>query len=259
MGLITLTTDFGVGDWFVGAMKGVMISVSGRNRIVDITHDIPPGDIMAGAFVLAQSYQYYPPQTIHVAIVDPGVGSDRPAIAVQTRNFTFIGPDNGVLSLALNKEEVEGIFRIENEDLFCKPVSRTFHGRDIFAPVAAHLGREASIQDVGPPATQCVRLPFPSVQIQGDLQIGEVIHVDRFGNCITNIPSDSIAKSTTAPQVILQEGAVCEMREFYDEAAEGDPLAIIGSTGLVEIAVNGGNAATTLGLETGCPVSLKKS
>ncbi len=257
MGLITLTTDFGAADWFVGAMKGVMISVSGRNRIVDITHDIPPGDILAGAFALAQSYKYYPPKTIHVAIVDPGVGSDRPAIAVETANFIFIGPDNGVLSLALAKEEIEGIYRIENEDLFCQPVSRTFHGRDVFAPVAAHLGREASIQDVGPAVKNHIRLPFPGVQIQGDLLIGEVIHIDRFGNCITNLPADSVESAAAPQQVVLHDGSVCPVGKFYDEVASGAPLALIGSTDCLEIAVNGGRASEQLRLNVGTPVSLK--
>jgi len=257
MGLITLTTDFGTGDWFVGAMKGVMISVSGRNRIVDITHGIPPGDIMAGAFALAQSYKYYPPKTIHVAIVDPGVGSDRPAIAVETSSFIFIGPDNGVLSLALAKEEIEGIHRIENEALFCQPVSSTFHGRDIFAPVAAHLGREASIQDVGPAITNHVCLPFPSVQIQGDLLIGEVIHIDRFGNGITNLPADSVESAAAPRQVVLHDGSICPVGKFYDEVASGAPLALVGSTDCLEIAVNGGRAADQLGMKVGTPVSLK--
>ncbi len=257
MGLITLTTDLGTGDWFVGAMKGVMISVSGRNRIMDISHDIPPGDIMAGAFTLAQSYRYYPPKTIHVAIVDPGVGSDRPAIAVQTANFIFIGPDNGVLSLALAKETVEGIHRIENEDLFCKPVSRTFHGRDVFAPVAAHLGREAAVHDVGPAVKNLVRLPFPSVQIQGDLLIGEVIHIDRFGNGVTNLPADSVESSAAPREVVLQDGSHCPVAEYYSAIANGDPVAVVGSSDCLEIAVNGGRASERLGLKVGSPVSLK--
>ncbi len=257
MALITLTTDFGTGDWFVGAMKGVMISVSGRNRIVDITHDIPPGDILAGAFALAQSYKYYPPQTIHVAVVDPGVGSDRPAIAVETANFTFVGPDNGVLSLALANEDVKAIHQIENEDLFCHPVSQTFHGRDIFAPVAAHLGREASAADVGPALTDLIKLPFPSIQIQGDLQIGQVIHIDRFGNAITNIPADAIKESTSHQQVILYNGATCNLRQFYSEVANGEALALIGSSGYLEIAVNGGNASDKLDLKVGSAVSLR--
>lgn len=257
MGLITLTTDFGSSDWFVGAMKGVMVNVSGRNRIVDITHDIPPGDIMAGAFALASSYNYFPPGAIHVAVVDPGVGSSRPAIAVQTKSFVFVGPDNGVLSLALANEEVQGIHRIENEALFCHPVSRTFHGRDIFAPVAAHLGREAAIQDLGPATKKHVRLPWPNVQQQGDLAIGQVIYIDRFGNCVTNIPADSLADADKSRQAILYNGKLCPVKNYYGEVADHEPLALIGSSNYLEIAINGGNASKALPLKVGDAVSLK--
>lgn len=257
MGLITLTTDFGNSDWFVGAMKGVMLNVSGRNRIVDITHGIPAGDILAGAFALASSYKYFPPDTIHVAVVDPGVGSTRPAIAVKTKSFVFLGPDNGVLSLALANEEVEGIFHIENEALFCRPVSRTFHGRDIFAPVAAHLGREASIQDVGPATKNFVRLPWPSLQEQGDLTIGQVIYIDRFGNCVTNIPAKILSGSNKPQQAILYNGKLCPVKTYYGEVADKEPLALIGSSNYLEIAINGDNAAETMGLKVGDAVSVK--
>lgn len=259
MGLITLTTDFGTGDWFVGAMKGVMVSVSGRNRIIDITHDIPPGDIQAGAFALASSYKYFPPDTIHVAVVDPGVGSSRPAIAVKTKSFVFVGPDNGVLSLALGNEDVQSIHRIENKALFHQPVSRTFHGRDIFAPVAAHLGREASIQDVGPATKNYIRLPWPNVQQQGDLTIGEVIYVDRFGNCVTNLPASTLTGDSAPKQALLCNGKLCPVAKYYSEVPNGEALALIGSSDCVEIALNGGNAAKTLNLKVGDAVSLKAS
>lgn len=257
MGLITLTTDFGSSDWFVGAMKGVMVSVSGRNRIIDITHDIPLGDIPAGAFALASSCKYFPPDTIHVAVVDPGVGGSRPAIAVKTKSFVFVGPDNGVLSLALANEEVQGIHRIENKALFHQPVSRTFHGRDIFAPVAAHLGREASIQDVGPATKNYVRLPWPNVQRQGDLIIGEVIYIDRFGNCVTNLPAEILVGKCNISQAILHNGRMCSVKSFYDEVPKGESLALAGSSNFMEIAINGGHAANALGIKTGDAVSLR--
>lgn len=254
MGLITLTTDFGTADWFVGAMKGVMLRVSGRNRIVDITHDIPSGDIASGAFALASCYKYYPPQTIHVAVVDPGVGSERPAIAVKTENFAFIGPDNGLLSLALETETIQQIHRIENEELFCQPVSRTFHGRDIFAPVAAHLGRGLEFSKIGPPQEKYTRLPWPSIGRRGNDIVGEVIHIDRFGNAITNIAESMAPSDIALSRVTLPDGKLIPLKRFYQEVADGEPLALVGSCGYMEISINRGNAAEVFGLSVGSPV-----
>lgn len=137
MNIITLTTDFGLADWFVGSMKGVILGINPQARIVDITHDVPAGDIRAGAFALLASYRCFPRNTVHVAVVDPGVGSERAAIAVRTEEYFFVGPDNGVLSFALAHENVQEVRHLQNEMLFRTPVSNTFHGRDIFAPVAA--------------------------------------------------------------------------------------------------------------------------
>ena len=150
MRLITLTTDFGTRDWFVGTMKGVILGIQPRARVVDITHEIGGGEVRAGAFALRASYSFFPQGTVHIAVVDPGVGSPRRALAVQTANYFFVGPDNGVLSFALMRERIKSIHALENEKYFLKPVSRTFHGRDIFAPVAAHLSRGVSIQTFGP-------------------------------------------------------------------------------------------------------------
>src|SRR5208283_126339 len=161
MNLITLTTDFGTRDWFVGTMKGVILSRCPRAAIVDITHEIPAGDIRAGAFALAAGCRFFPKGTVHVAVVDPGVGSARHAIVVQTANYFFVGPDNGVLSFALAKEKIKTIRRLENKGIFLQPVSCTFHGRDIFAPVAARLCRGFPIHKLGPLQKDFVRLPWP--------------------------------------------------------------------------------------------------
>src|SRR5215469_2500753 len=159
--IISLTTDFGMRDWFVGTMKGVIFTINPRANIVDITHEIPPGDIRTGAFALMASWRYFPKGTVHVAVVDPGVGSRRQAIAVQTQNGVFIGPDNGVLSWALKGEKIKTIRLLENSKYFLDSISRTFHGRDIFAPVAAHVSRGLPVQRLGTELKDFRRLPWP--------------------------------------------------------------------------------------------------
>src|SRR6185437_8130238 len=159
MNIITLTTDFGLADWFAATMKGVILSIQPDAHIVDMTHDIRPGDIRAGAFALAAGCRFFPKATIHVAVVDPGVGSERRAIAVRTSDYFFVGPDNGVLSLALAGENIKAIHRITNERLFRHPISNTFHGRDIFAPVAGHLSKGLPVRRLGPAMKSFVRLP----------------------------------------------------------------------------------------------------
>jgi hypothetical protein len=161
MRLITLTTDFGTRDWFVGTMKGVVLGIHPPATVVDLTHEIPPGDIRAGAFALMTACRFFPKGTVHVAVVDPGVGSRRRAIAVQTANSCFVGPDNGVLSWALMREKIKTIRLLENREFFLEPVSHTFHGRDIFAPVAAHLSRGVAVSRLGRELKDFVRLPWP--------------------------------------------------------------------------------------------------
>src|SRR5436190_23539094 len=159
--LVTLLTDFGTADWFVASMKGVLARLAPGTGIIDITHDISPGDMRAGAFALAASYRFFPKGTVHVAVVDPGVGSDRRAIAVRTTNYHFVGPDNGLLSWALKREEIKTVRALENTAYLLHPISHTFHGRDIFAPVAAHLSRGVPIHRFGPARKDLVRLEWP--------------------------------------------------------------------------------------------------
>jgi len=161
MQIVTLTTDFGTRDWFVGTMKGVMLGINPRADIVDLTHEIPAGDIRAGAFALMAGCHYFPKGTVHVAVVDPGVGGPRRAIAVQTNDYFFVGPDNGVLSWALAREQIKTVRQLEQRKYLLDSVSRTFHGRDIFAPVAAHLSRGPAIQRLGREVKDWVRLPWP--------------------------------------------------------------------------------------------------
>jgi S-adenosylmethionine hydrolase len=253
MSIITLTTDFGTRDWFVGSLKGVILDVNPGITIVDITHDIPAGDIRAGAFALLACYRCFPQNTVHVAIVDPGVGSRRPAIGVKTSRYLFVGPDNGVLSFAVACEQIVEIRRLDNAAYFRKPVSRTFHGRDVFAPVAAKLTQDIPFESLGEKLNDCLRLDWPQARSAGDGIHGEVMYIDHFGNAITNIEW-----SGKSPGKVCVPGRLqCDIREFYQDAAPGQPLAVRGSSGFLEIAVNGGNAAQMFGLTPGNAVEVR--
>lgn len=256
MNAITLTTDFGTRDWFAGTMKGVILGVNPRAHILDLTHDIPAGDLRAGAFALAAGYRYFPKGTVHVAIVDPGVGGPRRAIAVRTERYVFVGPDNGVLSLALANEEVRTVRLLQNPKLFLKEISGTFHGRDIFAPVAAHLSKGVAFKKLGARAGSYLQLDWPQPTVTKDAVQGEVVHLDRFGNAITNIPSRALPPDRPL-QVNLPQGRSCPMELFYAAVSPGQPVAVVGSTGYLEIAINGGSATATLNLQNGTPIRVR--
>jgi S-adenosylmethionine hydrolase len=250
--LITLTTDFGTRDWFVGTMKGVIARVAPEAKVIDLTHDLPQGDIRAGAFALAASCRFLPKGTVHLAVVDPGVGSQRKAIAVQTADYLFVGPDNGLLSWALARERVQTVRAVQNGRYFLQPVSRTFHGRDVFAPVAAHLSRGVPLHRLGPKLEEFKRLPWPTVKRQAGEVMGEVVYIDRFGNVITNIGSETRSKAANAAARVFQgRRRLCPLAEFYQAVSPGRAVAVFGSSGFLEIAINGGNAARKLGLNIG--------
>jgi hypothetical protein len=255
MQLITLTTDFGTQDWFVGTIKGVILGIASRAVIVDITHEIPAGDIRAGAFALAASCHFFPKGTVHVAVVDPGVGGARKAIAVQTANYFFVGPDNGVLSWALAKEKIKSVRRLENANYLLRPVSRTFHGRDIFAPVAAHLAGGLPVGKLGPAQKDFVKLPWPRPRVQPNRIEGEVVFIDRFGNAITNIANADLSTPNHL-KIFLGHKPLCPVKHFYQSVPAGQAAAVPGSSGFLEIAVNGGSAAKRFGLKTGDRVSV---
>jgi S-adenosylmethionine hydrolase len=258
MAIITLTTDFGTADWFVGSMKGVILGINPQATIVDITHEIPAGDVRGGAFALAVSYKCFPRLTVHCAVVDPGVGSERVAIAAKTADYWFVGPDNGVLSFALAHEKVVEVRRLDNDVLFHQPVSNTFHGRDIFAPVAARLTQGIIVDSLGEELQEYASLPWPAPKLADVGLRGEIIHVDHFGNAITTIDQPALAKlGQRAWRVCTKGRELGELRNFYQEVPAGEPLAILGSSGFLEIAVNGGHAARTLGLKFGDTVEVK--
>jgi hypothetical protein len=256
MSVITLTTDFGTRDWFSGTMKGVIWRIQPRARIADITHEIPPGRISTGAFVLSAACPFFPPHTVHVAIVDPGVGSSRRAIAVETERFFFVGPDNGVLAKALARETIRQIRRLENPRYFLEPLSATFHGRDVFAPVAAHLCRGIALNRFGPPQDDYVRLESPSPIPRLGGMTGEVIYLDRFGNAVTNLPAIAQAALASGCLTLAGRASPLPLVSCYQMIPKGQAAGLCGSHGYMEIALFGGSAAQRLGLRIGSRVTL---
>ena len=236
--MISLLTDFGTADYFVGAVKGAILSVNPQAVIVDIIHEIAPQDIEAGAFTLLACYQTFPAGTIHVAVVDPGVGSTRRPIVVSAGEQFFVGPDNGIFSYIYDREASHRTFHITAEKYFRPSPSSTFHGRDIFAPVAAALSKGVKPKKFGPKIEDEVRLPSL-------LEPTRIIHIDRFGNCITNITRDHL-KSEKDATLIINGKTISDFRNFYGEDSSTSPFAIWGSAGFLEISVNGGSAAKVL-------------
>lgn len=256
-GLITLLTDFGSEDYFVGAMKGVILSINPRAVTVDITHDIPRQDIEAAAFTLLASYRSFPTGTIHVAVVDPGVGSSRRPILVVASEQFFVGPDNGIFSYVLDSEPHHTVFQISDERYFRKPLSTTFHGRDVFAPIAAALSTGIPHDAFGPSITDEVRLhPLRPRNGKDGRVTGRIIHIDHFGNCVTNF--DRACLSGKTPTSLLLNGKRIErFYEFYGEAGDGrKPFAIWGSAGFLEISSRNRSASKLLGVKRGDVIEL---
>ncbi len=245
-GPIVLLTDFGLKDHYVGVMKGVIADLAPEARVIDLLHEVPPQDVFAGAFHLWTSYRYFPAGSIFVAVVDPGVGTKRRGLLLEAHDRFFIGPDNGLFTLVLDETEDFRAFSLENSRFFLPKVSHTFHGRDVFAPCAAHLFRGEDPEEFGPPVRDPVRLPVPPLREEPQRLIGTVIHVDRFGNLITNIPA---ARLPRPPKAVIFRGERIPFRRTYGEAPPGTPLALVDSDGLLEIAVSGGSAYERFGRE----------
>ncbi|GAB4344391.1 MAG: SAM-dependent chlorinase/fluorinase [Desulfobulbaceae bacterium] len=258
--LITLTTDFGLQDPYVGQMKGAILRHNIRARIVDLTHAIEPHNVLAGAVIIRSSYHSFPKGTVHLVVVDPGVGSQRKIIALRVDDHYFIAPDNGALTLLIRDREVQAAHRVDNRALFPNEISATFHGRDIMAPVAAALARNGKLQEVGPaidPAT-CVQLDLPATQLDEHGITGRVIHIDRFGNVRTTITSSTLAtyQPSSFAGIFIGKHSVRAISATYSDVAPGELLALIDSAGHLEIAVNRGNAAQRLGCRIGDPVTV---
>ncbi|MFH1136650.1 MAG: SAM-dependent chlorinase/fluorinase [Pseudomonadota bacterium] len=258
--IITLTTDFGLADNFVGVMKGVILKINGAAKLVDLTHEIRPFDLASAAFALGSAYRFFPDDTVHLAVVDPGVGSARSILAVRAAGQFFIAPDNGLLSSILEEAPGFEARRVEEPDFWIHPVSRTFQGRDIMAPVAAHLSLGVKLARLGPLAEDIVRLPRPKVQSGPGRILGRVIYVDRFGNLITNIPEELAVRVEGRSPVVKVGGlTVTGFSRAYADRAPGEPLAVFGGSGNLEIARFQARAEAPPDLAAGTPVTLEWS
>jgi S-adenosyl-L-methionine hydrolase (adenosine-forming) len=258
--VVTLLTDFGTSDYFVGAMKGALLAVNPEVQIIDITHEVPPHDVESAAFTLLAAFETFPAGTVHVAVVDPGVGSARRAVAVEGAGQLFVGPDNGVFGHVYERLKSFRVFHVTEEKFFRAGVSPTFHGRDVFAPVAGALARGTKPRELGPEVTDFVRLPFSApLRRDGATLAGRIIHVDRFGNCVTNITPrdlDSEMLGRGARLSVAGREITSFRRFFADEGAAGEPFAVWGSAGLLEIAVFRDSAARSLGVGRGAEVEV---
>jgi S-adenosyl-L-methionine hydrolase (adenosine-forming) len=255
--VIALMTDFGVGDGDVGVMKGVIAGLSPDTHIIDITHDVAPQNVPSAAWILAASYRYFPKGTIFVCVIDPGVGSSRGAIAVHAGDWYFVGPDNGLFSYVYAEQQVYEAVALTNAVYHLPHVSSTFHGRDIFAPAGAHLARGVVLHELGTALVldTLVRLESATAIRHGSRIEGHILHVDNFGNLITNIPLSLVPDvfSSEAVKVVFPSGVILEQRRrfFADGPADGRPFIYGDSSGYIGIAVRNGNAATTLGVGLG--------
>jgi hypothetical protein len=251
--IITLLTDFGTRDHYVASMKGVILGIHPQCTLVDITHQVKPHDIEGGAFVLANACSFFPKGTVHVSVVDPGVGGPRKPILIVTRDYFFLGPDNGLLSLAAQADTVKQVIELTNSKYFLSGVSATFHGRDIFAPVAAHLTRGIRPVMFGPPLNSWARLDIPQPVITGRELVGSVFHVDAFGNLITNIRERELLQFSRGRSIVIRAGGknVSGLKKGYWEAGKGAPMAVIGSGRFLELSVREGSAQKMLKLKRG--------
>ncbi len=259
--IITLTTDFGTNDHFVGTMKGVILDIVPDAQIVDICHSVQAFDVLDGALTISQAYSYFPTRTVHMVIVDPGVGTARRPIIASCDKYHFVAPDNGVLSLVYAREERIHVRHVTSEHYFLQPVSNTFHARDIFSPVAAYLAKEVDSLKFGDEVQEYVRFSAPKPKaIDQNRMRGVVLKVDRFGNLITNFtPQDApmlFAAGAQGFKITVGSREVTELHNAYAEGAPGEVFGILGSMGFLEIAANRGAAAQLIGAGKGTDVTI---
>ena len=259
--IITLTTDYGTNDHLVGTLKGVILKINPEATIVDITHNVAPFDLLDAALAIGSAYSYFPPRTIHVVVVDPGVGTERRPLLVTAENQYFVAPDNGVLSMIYEREENVVARNVTAAHYFLQPISKTFHGRDIFAPIAAWLSKGWQTASMGEEITDHKKFALPKPKATDGVVKGIVMRVDTFGNLITNFRVEDLPESAlTNGEVKFQVGtqAVSRMVPTFASGDAGEPVAYVGSAGYVEIAVNKGNASRTLSIGRGTAVVLTK-
>ena len=260
--IITFTSDFGRREHYVGAVQGAILNICPRARIVDLSHELTPHGILEGAFTLLGAYSYYPANTVHLAVVDPGVGSARRGIIVCTDRYHLVGPDNGIFSMIYRREKVGKVVSIESETYFRKPVSPTFHGRDIFGPVAAWLACGTDVREFGPEVQDYQRIDLPSPRKVGETRLeGAILQIDRFGNAITNISPEevqSLLPGETRPHSFAVGGReITAHYRYYAEAERDEVFFLLGSSGYYEIAAQGKSAARLLNLGEGVKVEIE--
>jgi S-adenosylmethionine hydrolase len=257
--LVTLLTDFGAQDAFVGTMKGVLLSLAPDVTVVDLTHQVPPQDIRAGAFLLHTARRFFPPGTVHLAVVDPGVGGPRRPVAARIGDSCYVCPDNGLLSYVLAENTLTRAVTLDNPAYWRPSVSRTFHGRDIFAPAAAHLARGVSLETLGTPTDTLHTFPLSQPQVSGDALTCHVVYADVFGNVFTDLTEDA-ADAGDLSRCVVEAGGrhIAGLADSYSAVPEGEPLALFGSSGRLEVAVRNGSARRVLGLQVGDTVVVRR-
>lgn len=257
-GAITLVTDFGARDSYVGTMKGVILRINPSATIVDITHLIQPQDLMEASLVLENCFRFFPVGTVHVLVVDPGVGTRRRAIVVDTPDYLFVGPDNGVFSRIFSSQLPYEVREIRNESFLLPQISDTFHGRDIFSPVAAYLSRGVLPEEMGPVVTDPVRRDPPQPGVWQDQITGEVIHIDSFGNIITNVSREvfEMVMKGRRFRIMVNGKAIERISHSYLDVEKGKALALFGSMDMLEIAIHGGRADRRIGAGKGDPIQI---
>jgi S-adenosylmethionine hydrolase len=258
-GIITLTTDFGLKDPYVGIMKGVILSINPEASLVDISHQVKAGDITQAASLIQEAHNFFPKGTVHVAVVDPGVGGDRRPILIRTADYFFVGPDNGLFWPIISTDKAAETIHLKEKRYFLSHISPTFHGRDIFAPVAAHLSRGVNPLKMGVTITDPMPLQLPAIQKDENALSGQIVRVDNFGNLITNIPGEDLLPFSGTGKMVVKAGDLIieNVRKTYSEAKAGEALALIGSSGFLEIAVNQGRASERLGVDSEKRIGIK--
>jgi S-adenosylmethionine hydrolase len=257
--LVTLTSDFGTGSPYVAAMKGVILSISPAATIVDVTHDVRPQDVRHGALILEDVTRRFPPETIHVAVVDPGVGTDRAILYARIGRHSYVAPDNGLLSRLTRRTPPAALIRLTTSEYWLRPVSSTFHGRDIMAPVAAHLTLGLDPNRLGPPLERLVELDWPEPTIAPGKIEGEILDVDSFGNLVTNIDAEILARIPDPRNAEIQLGKyeTLGIVSTYADRPQGTLIALVGSTGRLEISLVGGNVVKTTNANIGDRVTVR--
>ncbi len=252
-GIITLITDFGISDPYVGMMKGVILAINRDAQIIDLTHEVEVGSILQASGYLRETFLYFPEGTIHMAVVDPGVGSERRLLAMEAKGHFFVGPDNGIFWPIIEDFKPRHTVQLTKAKYFLPHVTQTFHGRDIFAPVAAYISLGEGLENMGPRIADPVRLSYPIPKTINEILYGQIIRVDHFGNLITNIRRDDLEGFLKSAKPLIQTGnfTIRRLSMTYADTEEGEPLALINSSDQLEIAVNLGRASQYIKIASG--------